>query len=196
MILTALVIYFLLGIGLVTLGPLKELIEGTFKDASRLRGNTLADKIRESMGEEKIETPEIKVLAFIVLSFIALVLLWPVWLISTLKARAEEKRALKTRRGTQFQMMGGCGTIHCRKCDFSEDITSFMHGKTVEGEDCCTTGYQCLSCGKFKGIYSEGHKRDAVEPLCECGGILSRDHILFCPKCKSTDLSYGMISIT
>ena len=32
--------------------------------------------------------------------------------------------------------------------------------------------------------------------FCECGGRLSRDHILFCPKCKSKHLSYNCRFIT
>ena len=28
--------------------------------------------------------------------------------------------------------------------------------------------------------------------FCECGGALEREKILFCPKCRSTELSYQM----
>ena len=32
--------------------------------------------------------------------------------------------------------------------------------------------------------------------FCECGGGLDRDNVLFCPSCKSLDLTYSMEYIT
>ena len=101
---------------------------------------------------------------------------------------------MKTERGIRFHHMGGVGTIHCKECAFSiESVISFIHGKTPEGVASCCTGYQCLDCGEIKGI---GNPSVCGVPPCECGGGLSRDHLLFCPQCKSTDLSYKMKYIT
>ncbi len=32
--------------------------------------------------------------------------------------------------------------------------------------------------------------------VCECGGVLERDKVIFCPSCKSKNLSYQMQYIT
>jgi len=88
--------------------------------------------------------------------------------------------------------MGGAGEISCRNCFYTENIVSFLHGF---GHDPWTkTGYQCQSCGKFHAIEND-HKLDTL-PSCECGGELSREEPLFCPKCRSTNLEYNMHYIT
>lgn len=91
MILTAIVIYFLIGIGLAVLGPLKEELGELFMDARRLRGATLACKMRESMGMGNEKAPVIKVVAFILISSIAIILLWPAFLTEKLKNRFKRK---------------------------------------------------------------------------------------------------------
>ena len=84
--------------------------------------------------------------------------------------------------------MGGAGDIICRNCFYKERIISFLHGF---GKDRWTnSGYQCQSCGKFHSI-ENARKLDHL-PSCECGGKLSRDEVLFCPKCRSTNLEYEM----
>jgi len=47
---------------------------------------------------------------------------------------------------------------------------------------------------KNKRLKSENAYKASL--FCECGGILNRDNVLFCPSCKSIDLSYSMEYIT
>ena len=113
-------------------------------------------------------------------------------------------------KGLKFQYMGGHGKLSCNECNFSESLTSFIHGI-----DSSRTGYQCQACGKFASrIRTQRNRRsnDKIqeaqeirnEPgsayeaslICECGGKLNREQILFCPDCKSKDMSYSMEYIT
>jgi superfamily II DNA helicase RecQ len=96
--------------------------------------------------------------------------------------------ALKRIDGIRYSSMGGFGKISCCECSFAEKNTSFLHGS--EGSGTSSTGYQCLSCGEFAAL-APG---DSLQ--CQCGGSLSRDHLLFCPKCKSHKLIYRMLFMT
>lgn len=90
-----------------------------------------------------------------------------------------------------FWQMGGAGTIQCNECNFKEDIVSFIHG--MDGY--AKTGFQCQVCGTFKGI--EQYKmNETLNTQCECGGNLEREEPLFCPKCKTKNISYQMRYIT
>ena len=44
--------------------------------------------------------------------------------------------------------------------------------------------------------YKKAQSDYELSLMCECGGSLSRDEILFCPSCKSKKLSYDMRGIT
>ena len=103
----------------------------------------------------------------------------------------KHNKAIQRVTGIEFSRMGGFGKISCCECSFSGNNTSFLHGLVSEdGSEKSSTGYQCLSCGKFSTL-------DSGEPLkCQCGGILCRSHLLFCPQCKSTKLIYKMKYIT
>jgi len=93
------------------------------------------------------------------------------------------------RRGLRFSRMGGAGRLHCDDCGWSEDIESFVHNL----DRWCLAAYQCQACGRF--CHLENPRRDSIPP-CDCGGKLSRDEILFCPKCRSRALRYWMAYIT
>jgi hypothetical protein len=165
------------------------------KQVAVVRGNPIANAIT---GREA--PPEWKVMAFRVLLVLAVVLLWPILLVSWLQDRSRERkeqRAWEARvtQGLEYDRMGGVGEIWCQDCGFRQEITSFTHGYSDGGERCCTTGYQCLECGKFHAVDQEGSAPSAV-PRCGCGGELSREHFLFCPECRSTKLRYGMSYIT
>jgi hypothetical protein len=105
-----------------------------------------------------------------------------------------KNRAMK-KQGLKFFHIGGAGNFYCRSCQYEERIVSFIHGDYD-----AVVGYQCQKCGKFHNIEShskEYHMVHIVDPLvCECGGKLSRDEVLFCPKCKSKDTEYFMHYIT
>ena len=101
---------------------------------------------------------------------------------------------------------GGAGTIHCKDCDYQEDVISFIHGieKVEEGHPMAWvgsvemgwTGYQCQSCGQFCTL-SDTDKAKKENPFtCSCGGELSRDKAMFCPQCKSRSMDYKMNYIT
>jgi len=104
---------------------------------------------------------------------------------------ASHKKAIEKVLGIKFSGMGGFGRISCCECSFSEKNTSFLHGfSSVDRRRTSSTGYQCIDCGEFSALASED------ELVCKCGGNLSRDHLLFCPICKSTKLTYKMMFIT
>ena len=88
-----------------------------------------------------------------------------------------------------YNRIGGAGIISCNECDFKQEIVSFTHGYKTS-----TTGYQCKECGKFHKITDDNIKSNIFN--CECGGKLERDFPLFCPKCKSYNVSYNMRYIT
>ena len=135
---------------------------------------------------------------------ILLVLLWPIIIIAIIADRLKIKREpledelladledeAYDAKGIRYSNMGGMGDISCRDCGFSEGIISFTHGYT-EGHECCNTGLQCLDCGKFTDVFDSGNLPKKPTPSCDCGGKLSRDHCLFCPRCRSTNLVYRM----
>ncbi|TEA79317.1 hypothetical protein [Allopusillimonas ginsengisoli] len=90
-----------------------------------------------------------------------------------------------------FSQMPGAGIICCLDCCYKQHIVSFTHGAKLSD---CASGYQCQSCGiltKRGGCLDE-----VIEGGCECGGTLSREHTIFCPKCRSKEVIYQMEYIT
>ena len=88
-----------------------------------------------------------------------------------------------------YQHMGGAGTVICIDCGFKEEIISFIHG---HGDDnWANVGHQCQSCGKFHTLDSNSENL-----VCSCGGKLSCEEPIFCPICKSKNMSYSMSFIT
>lgn len=90
-----------------------------------------------------------------------------------------------------FDGTSGEGKILCNRCGHSEDIISFLHGFFTTRRN---AGYQCQLCGKFRSIVSE--EGDQVILKCDCGGDLSRGKPIFCPECKSKDVSFILGRIT
>jgi Zn finger protein HypA/HybF involved in hydrogenase expression len=76
------------------------------------------------------------------------VVLWSIFIWSIVKEHLEfEKKysvTKKTINGMHFHLMGGYGTLSCKDCDFSQNITSFTHGLNTSN-----SGFQCQSCGKL-----------------------------------------------
>lgn len=105
-----------------------------------------------------------------------------------------ERDRLEKSVGLWFQRMGGCGSIHCRDCQHSEKVTSFIHGI-----DSSHSGFQCQSCGKITSLTGGGRgKANQYKEslICDCGGKFEREKMIFCPQCKSKNLSYHMEFIT
>ena len=88
-------------------------------------------------------------------------------------------------------MMNGVGAIQCNSCRFRQNITSHLH--RFGENNWFKNGYQCQKCGKFHAI--EGY--DNVEMnKCECGELLEREKAIFCPRCKTKDVTYTMLLMT
>ena len=96
-----------------------------------------------------------------------------------------------------FHKMGGVGEIHCKICNYSEDIISFTHGygRPPDSRRCHSGGYQCEDCGKFNTINGFEGEKDIVKN-CDCGGKLHNDKPLFCPSCKSQSVGYSLRYLT
>lgn len=184
------IVYLLIGLLLGTVG---------------LGGKEISDEVKRVRGAEftnvlmeKKPPSEFKLLLFRVISTAAFILAWPIFTYSLMKEQGRqldlEKTLEEKSKGLWFSYIGGCGKIRCKDCDHSESITSFIHGINSS-----STGFQCQSCGKLSSIKSGGPGRanEYKESLeCECGGMLDRDKVIFCPSCKSENLIYQMEFIT
>lgn len=261
-------VYLFIGISLVAFSPAgKRIVE----EVDKARGTEFTNSI---MGRE--QPSEQKVLLFRITLTLGFVLLWCVFIWSILKEHQATQNPSGTeellKKGMRFHLMGGYGTLSCKDCDFSQEITSFTHGSSNS-----KSGFQCQDCGKltsrdrqepFKNFHGSNHnlalselspaqRPSRIEHLqsmlslcegqmkqypkknwlptwestvancnkelntvpakelaaikkhredfeeayqatlyCECGGRLEREEALFCPDCKSLDLSYDMIYIT
>lgn len=181
--------YLAIGSLVVLVGPGRREIA---KQVAQARGTPLTRSF-----SDRPEVPEWKLLLFRVVLTIVMVLVWPLLLFSVVQEKREQdawEREYEARiaQGLEFSRMGGAGTIHCGDCGFQERITSFMHGLTMGPNASCNEGLQCLSCGMFVSVHRQGNPPVTPIPRCGCGGELSRDHILFCPTCRSKNLSYSM----
>lgn len=88
-----------------------------------------------------------------------------------------------------FRNMGGAGIIRCSQCKYAQEFVSFLHGANWE-----RTGYQCQKCFKFLDI--ENEKFPLRSRRCECGGKLARDRTVFCPRCRTNNVTYESCRIT
>ena len=182
--------YLLTGILLGTVGPVGKDIS---KEVERARGSSLTNAFMER------EAPsETKLLLFRIIVTLGFILLWPFFIYGIMKERrreiALEKRLEEKSKGLWFSYMGGHGKITCKDCDHSEEVTSFIHGINSS-----SSGFQCQGCGKLSSIKSGGPGRanQYEESLqCSCGSNLERDKVIFCPSCKSLNLSYQTLYIT
>jgi hypothetical protein len=183
-------VYLAIGILLVAVGPVSENID---KEIDRARGTPLSNAFmeREQPSESKLQLARITIT-------VGFVLLWVVFIWGVLKEhwniQATRKRVQERSKGLWFSYIGGHGTVRCKDCDHNEEITSFIHGINSS-----STGFQCQACGKFSSIGSGGPgKANEYEEsfVCKCGGGLDREKIIFCPSCKSKNLSYQTLYMT
>lgn len=260
--------YLFIGILLAAFSPAGKRIA---EEVDKVRGTEFTNSI---MGRE--QPSELKIRLFRFTLTLGFMVLWIIFIWSILKEySAHEKKyrvTKKTTNGMHFHLMGGCGTLSCKDCEFSQNITSFTHGLSTSN-----SGFQCQACGKltsrrrdepFKNTRGSNHhlslselpiderpsriehlqgmlhlcerqmkeykKKDwlptwestvaeckeelstitaeelaAIKKcrenfeaayqatfICECGGHLDREVALFCPNCKSLNLSYNMQYIT
>ena len=91
-----------------------------------------------------------------------------------------------------FKYIPGAGKLTCNSCNFQSEIVGFLHSEDESGLK--TTGYQCQNCGKFQSITD--NIVNPISKLCSCGGNLDRNNPIFCPNCKSENISYKIEIIT
>lgn len=149
---------------------------------------------------ERRQPSELKLALFRLIATVVFVLLWPVFISGILKEQKQRASRIKEfhdrlAEGLWFQYsMGGRGNLRCIDCNHSEEVTSFIHGMYES-----VTGFQCQACGRFAAIESggPGHANEYASSLvCVCGGPLDREKVVFCPNCRSRNLTYELGVIT
>ena len=190
MIEIGLLLYWIAGLLLGTIGPAGRSIQ---REVENARGTPFTNEI---MGRQA--PSETKLFFFKLTVTLGFSLLWPFLLRGALKSNKEHEYIPNQEdtayQGLKFQYMGGHGTISCNDCDFQQSQTSFIHGISTS-----RSGYQCQACGKLTSntrTQNDSQETERAELVCECGGKLEREQVLFCPDCKSTNLSYSMEYIT
>jgi hypothetical protein len=140
MILISLGIYLFSGILLVAFSPAGKRISDEVDSA---RGTEFTNSI---MGRE--QPSELKIRLFRFTLTLGFVVLWIIFIWSILKEHLAHEKRYSTKeeikKGMHFHLMGGYGTLSCKDCDFSQNITSFTHGASTS-----TAGFQCQVCGKL-----------------------------------------------
>ena len=141
--------YLLIGILLVAFGPAGKRIA---EEVDKVRGTEFTNAM---LGRK--QPSEQKILFFRLTLTLGFVLLWSIFIWSILKeyqaAQNPSSPEEFIKKGMHFHLMGGYGTLSCKDCDFSQNITSFTHGTSNS-----TSGFQCQACGKLTS-------RDRQEPF-------------------------------
>jgi hypothetical protein len=185
-------IYLSIGVLLGTLGPAGKQIS---EEVERTRGSPLTNALAE-----RAQPSELKLGLFRVIITVGFILLWPVFIYGIVKDQRDKVASMKAfedkhAEGLWFQYsMGGRGDLRCIDCNHSEEVTSFIHGIYES-----VTGFQCQTCGRFAAIESggPGHAKGYAKALvCDCGGALDREKVVFCPSCRSKNLTYDLQVIT
>jgi hypothetical protein len=176
--------YLTLGILLTIFGPAGKAISDKLKIAS----NPLPYAINDQQTPSKYE-----ILFLRIFLTLGMIFLWPIFIWDTMNKRrlqvAFEREYAKKSVGLWFDRMGGAGSIHCRDCQHSEKVTSFIHG-----DNSSHSGVQCQSCGKFTTLNDEDQCKESL--ICNCGGKLHREKVIFCPQCKSKNVRYALEFLT
>lgn len=128
----------------------------------------------------QLAQPRWRTAAFIVVIFAGAVLGWALFLPGHLAARQGARRKPRVDRpGLTFKHMGGIGSLGCNACGHEEGVLSFIHGF----RGAAVAGYQCKRCLRFCDVKLAPDTQPDLH--CECGGELSRDEKVLCPKCGS-----------
>lgn len=178
--------YILICFVLSTLGPIKTVITD---EIHRQRGTELTNAFNNRTPPSELRLLIFRILMTLLASVFWVLVIWELW-----KKHKHEKELIEMRTGLWFSYMGGSGSITCHDCQHTEKVTSFIHGI-----DASWSGFQCQSYGKITEITGGGRGKASQykESLtCVCGGKFSRDNRLFCPCCKSENLSYDCEFIT
>lgn len=200
----AVVIYLIIGVTLNIIGPVAKFVNEAILD--------LKDPSRKYIFYEEHIVSKGKILAFEIIVRSLLTCFFPsayiVALIdykNELKKKREDKAQCEIKKSQKikdiidnkcfvyFKNVRGGGVIRCHGCGYTQEIIGFTHGF----DDPCpfTEGNQCQSCGKFHEVDFIGNKRVSPDK-CSCGGNLSREEPIFCPRCKARDVSYHLTYVT
>lgn len=96
-----------------------------------------------------------------------------------------------------FKELNGLGNLICRECGYTQKITAFLHNLSDQEDRPVTiSGYQCQDCGNFHTRTHNQDRKTVETLLCNCGGDIKNDSLIFCPKCKSNDVEYQITLIT
>jgi DNA-directed RNA polymerase subunit M/transcription elongation factor TFIIS len=192
---TILLVYLIIGIIAIFLGPLAKRIKDEFAV--------------QNLESDAVPTTKKSYFSYFLVCFLA-IFLYPLFYLVNAYHFFKEAVAthsvspnMHVHQGIYFSSMNGSGRITCGDCGFTQRLVSLMY-ITKEGIDTTCRGYQCQSCGTFKEMSYEGtaaaQTKSAkkmvytdVAETCGCGGVLEREKKLFCPKCQSQHLSYECI---
>ena len=185
-------VYLLIGVLLGTVGPAGREIS---EHVRLTRGSPLTNAFAE-----REQPSELKLALFRLIITVSFILLWPVFIYGIVKDQRDKAASMKAfqdkhAEGLWFQYsMGGRGELSCNDCSYNEEVTSFIHGISSS-----STGFQCQACGRFAAIESGGPDQAneyARRLECDCGGPLDREKVVFCPSCRSKNLTYDLRVIT
>ena len=146
---------------------------------------------------------------FIASLFVTAVVSWPVALYCRRRERKCSERfsaAMKSpedsmtpspkpapERRLMWGRLGGAGCLVCRDCKYHAGIVSFIHGHG-SSNGWRKTGYQCRACHQLHAL--ESTNDEPANLTCPCGGELSRDEPLLCPRCHGFNVYYDCALIT
>jgi hypothetical protein len=116
-------------------------------------------------------------------------LLWPIFLPGALKAKRAQRQGLEayyaTRPRQRLQSIGQCGgfDLICNACLHSEELPGkgWLYNPETKSHAGWDMPWQCLTCRRFTATGTAGG-------MCECGGVLSREHLTLCPNCGLDDV--------
>lgn len=198
------VIYFSVGLLLNFAGPLAFQVKSEMKE---LRRQTVP--VGEVISRRrKLFLAEILFRSLVLILYPFAYLLWYVDLYRSRKeTAARELRHVRVRKEVEkimetkkweiienrsfiyFRDAHGEGIVKCHGCGFKEEIVGFSVNHDVSHP--LVRGYQCQKCGKFHRIRFLGSRIMTPFLKCSCGGELSNVNPIFCPWCKTRDVSFA-----
>lgn len=192
--------YLSLSILLNFIGPLAKIINSEFE---KIDNQMLSEQVLKG-DKKKIKVKFVR--AKIILRLLTITF-FPLFLIVLFISKKQDKKRFENQakqplneikidvqkpKGLFFKGLPGFGEMECKDCGYTEKIPVHLHsGKSR------TKSYQCQDCGHFQIVVSYVDKKMGKLPVCEkCGGELSRKEVLFCPNCKSNNLTYMLNYMT
>ena len=204
-------LYVVVGVYLVSKGPLGQWIDQRLKDT--WFDFELDAWIAEGSGERRASPVEAR-LGKLGMTFRALaVLVWPLLLPGALRKPPAAREVVSAAQPAPapeaapmavpapppkpltFKWLSGTGEITCLACGYQAPLSGSLHFRNPDTHGSILhLGHQCQSCHKFCKVI----RREGVTPIlqCECGGELAREAPLVCPSCASQHLGYECFLMT